>query len=273
MEVSIRTAHRHLVTRLQREYVGRSDTRHHIHEAYLRFRLEGRSGDTDSQHDAVPFCRIIRHRICTYRRFVILAFQTKQSELLPRRKVFLANQVLVNILVIIHGISRNLYLCIRTGDEVHVLTGRQCNDKLLDKGCHVLVGDDFALPLLDTHYRLGNLDAHVTFQFHLTAQAPMVLTLLTVEMRQFGRQNLTSTFYYLTLTLSTRALTSTSRRQVDAIYSQCVQQGGTGFHFKCIFPIDGKLHVARRNQVFLGHQQDDYQYQHNGEENRYTRKD
>ena len=61
MEISVRTTHGHLVTRFQREDVRRGDTRHHILEAYLRFRFERRSGDTYRQHDAVAFSRIVGH--------------------------------------------------------------------------------------------------------------------------------------------------------------------------------------------------------------------
>ena len=64
---------------------------------------------------------------------------------------------------------------------------------------------------LNTQYRFINLDAQVTFYFHLATQTPMILLLFTAEMSLFRRKNLTAAFYNLAFTLTARTFTTTSR--------------------------------------------------------------
>ena len=49
---------------------------------------------------------------------------------------------LVDVLIIIHRIFRNLNLSIRTRNEIHVLAFGQFNDELFDERSHILVGDN-----------------------------------------------------------------------------------------------------------------------------------
>jgi len=79
---------------------------------------------------------------------------------------------------------------------------RQRNDKLLDERSHVLIGDNLALPLFYAEYGLVDFNSHVAFHLYLATQTPVVLDLLTAEVRYFGRQNLTSAFYNLAFALS-----------------------------------------------------------------------
>ena len=109
MEVAVRAAHRHLVTRFQREDVRRSDTRVHIHET-ATVGLERRRGDTHGQHEHVAFGRIVGHGVGTYGRFRIDALQREETEFLPCRQVFVADKALVDILVVIHRKCRYLDL-------------------------------------------------------------------------------------------------------------------------------------------------------------------
>ena len=54
-------------------------------------------------------------------------------------------------------------------------------DKFFDEGCDILVRNNLALPLLDTHNRLGHLDFHIVLTLDLTTQTPMSLLLLACE--------------------------------------------------------------------------------------------
>ena len=266
MEISVRAAHRYLVTRFQGEDVRGSDTRHHIHEARaLVFRLEGRSGDTYRQHDAVALCRIVSHGVGTDGFFIVTAFQAEQTEFLPCRQILLPDKGLVDVLVVIHGEFRNLNLRIRTGDEVHVLALGQCHDKLFDKRSHVLVGDNLALPLFDAEYGLVDFDAHVALHLHLAAQTPVVLNLLTAEVRYFGRQNLAAALYNLAFALSARALATASRGKEDAVDRQRIQQRRTGSDFQFLFAVDSQFHITGWNQEILGYQQNNHKQQNNHE--------
>ena len=103
MEVSVRTTHDNLVTWFQREDIRRSDTRHYIHKSgTLFFRFERWSSDTYSQHDTVTFRRIVGHRVSTDCFLIVLTLQAQQTEFLPCRQIFVTNQALIDILVIVH---------------------------------------------------------------------------------------------------------------------------------------------------------------------------
>ena len=103
MEVSVRTTHNYLITGFQRKDVRRSDTRIYVNKARtLIFRFERRRSNTYCQHDAVTLSRIVSHGICTNCFFFIRTFQAEQTKVFPCRQIFVTNQALINILVIIH---------------------------------------------------------------------------------------------------------------------------------------------------------------------------
>src|SRR5574344_1305142 len=62
MEFSIRATHHHLIAWFQRENVRRSNTWAHLLESTMDS-VEWRSSNTDIQHDAIAFSRIVGHRI------------------------------------------------------------------------------------------------------------------------------------------------------------------------------------------------------------------
>ena len=62
-------------------------------------------------------------------------------------------------------------------------TSRQLYLELLDKGSHVLVRDNGTLVLLNTQDRLVNMNLQVALHLALATQAPVVLNLLTCEVR------------------------------------------------------------------------------------------
>jgi len=156
MEVSVRSAHNDLVAGFKRKNVRRSDARHHVLEAYGRFGLERRRRYADGQHDAVAFCRVVRHGVGADGLFRVLAFQVEETEFLPCREVFFTDQRLVNVFVVVHGECWYLDLCVRSGDEVHVFAFWQFDNELFDKRSYVLVGDDFAFPFFDAEHRVRN---------------------------------------------------------------------------------------------------------------------
>jgi len=151
MEVSVRTTHRHLVTRFQGKDVRRSDTRINIHKA-TAVGLERRSSDTYCQHEHITLGRIVGHRVSTYGRLRVDTLQREEAKLLPCRQILVADKAFIDILVIIHRECRNLDLCIRTRQEVHMGTGRKLHFEFLDKGSHVFVGDNGTFVLFYSHH-------------------------------------------------------------------------------------------------------------------------
>ena len=133
--------------------------------------------------------RIVGHRIGTDGFFVIAALQAQQTEFLPCRQILITDKALVDILIIIHRIFRNLNLRIRTRNEIHVLAFGQCNDELFDERSHILVGDNLALPLFYAQYAIVGLAAIREKMAYSDVPAPLKglgITFITVGlMAQF----------------------------------------------------------------------------------------
>ena len=64
-----------------------------------------------------------------------------------------------------------------------MLASRQLHLELLDERSHVLIRDDRTLVLLDTQDALVDMNLQVTLHLALATQTPMVLNLLTGEVR------------------------------------------------------------------------------------------
>ena len=203
--------------------------------------------------------------------FIVVTLQTEQSEFLPCRQIFLANQFFVDVFVVIHRVFGNLDLRVRTGDEVHVFAGRQCYDEFFDESGHVLVRDNLAFPFFHAEYAFGHLDFHVILHLHLASQPPVVLNLFAAEVRCFRRQNLAAACQHLAFALSARTLAAAGRRKEHSVYGQRVEQGRTGSHFQHFVAVDGYFYVSRRYQEAFGHQQNDYQQEHHYKEYSDTR--
>ena len=112
VEVAERSTHNHLVARFQREDVRRSDTWVHIHETAL-VGLEWRCGDTNGKHKYITLGRIVGHRVGTDGILGVLTLQGEQAELLPAGQIFVANQRLVEVLIVVDAVELwNLNLCV-----------------------------------------------------------------------------------------------------------------------------------------------------------------
>ena len=159
MEITIRSTHYYFITRLATENIRRSDTGRHFLESGLRFRLKRRSGYSDCQHYSVSLCRIVCHRISTNSIGVILRFDREDIKPFPHRKIGFSNVFLVKIFVVINSsICRNLYLSIRTGNEIHVFTLRKSNDKLFHEWADILIAYHRTLPFFNAKHAFGNLN-------------------------------------------------------------------------------------------------------------------
>ena len=62
-----------------------------------------------------------------------------------------------------------------------MLTRGKSHLELLDEARHVLVANDGALPFLNAHDRLVDLDLEVAFDLGLASETPMLLDLLASE--------------------------------------------------------------------------------------------
>ena len=73
-----------------------------------------------------------------------MSLEREDVELLPCSDVLLANEILVEVLVVIDAVvCRNLDLSVRTWNEVHVLTWRQSHLELLDEAGNVLSDQEY----------------------------------------------------------------------------------------------------------------------------------
>jgi hypothetical protein len=83
-----------------------------------------------------------------------------------------------------------------------VLARRQGHFVLLDEGCHVLVANNGALPLLDAEYVIGNDDLGILLDLRLAGKTILLLDLLAAEETNLGRQDVTSALFDDTLALA-----------------------------------------------------------------------
>ena len=126
VEVAIRPTHHHLISRLEREDIRGSDTCRHVLETYLRTWKERRCSNTNGKRNDVALGRIVGHGISTNGRFGVMCFEREDIKLLPCTYIFLANECLIEVFIIVDAvICRDFNLCIRAGNEVHMLSGRQ----------------------------------------------------------------------------------------------------------------------------------------------------
>lgn len=131
MEVTVRSAHAYLVTRLEREDVAGADTCRHILEADLWAGLERCAGDTYRRGDDVALSGIVGHGVGTDRRLGVVGLEGEDVELLPRTDIFIADERLVEVLVVVDGVvGGDINLRVGSRNKVHVLARWQCDLKL-----------------------------------------------------------------------------------------------------------------------------------------------
>ena len=75
---------------------------------------------------------------------------------------------------------------IATGFKMQVLPFGQFHRKLFDERGHVVVGNHFAFPLLDSEYFFRNLNFHVVLDLDLAGQAPVFGLFTAIQMPFFG---------------------------------------------------------------------------------------
>ena len=141
-ELTVRTAHAHLVTRFEREDIRGSDTAGYVHElrsvGALILRFEGRGSDTDGEGDDVALVGIVSHRISTDGSLGVLLFEFEEPELLPSRQIEVTDERFIHVAVVVDVVLGDDDLCVRTRLEVHVLARRQLHLELFDEGSDVL---------------------------------------------------------------------------------------------------------------------------------------
>ena len=205
-ELTVRTAHAHLVARFEREDIRGSDTAGYVHElrsvGALLFRFERRCSDTDGEGDDVALVGVVSHRISTHGSLGVLLFEFEQPELLPSRQIEVTDERFIHVAVVVDVVLRDDDLCVRTRLEVHVLARRQLHLELFDEGSDVLVGDNLAFPFLDAQNSLIDLHGDIFFHFDLATQTPALFLLFAGEMDGLGRQDLAASGEDLALTLS-----------------------------------------------------------------------
>ena len=158
----------------------------------------------------MEYARIVRHGVCTDGWGLVDALEWEESELLPCWEVGVANEALVDVLVVVDEEGWNLDLCVGTWLEVHVLAWRQGHFVFLDEGCHVLVANNGAFPFLNAHYRIVNLNLEVALHLTLAPQTPVLLNLLTGEMTFLRVENVATACRNLQFALSARTLAAAS---------------------------------------------------------------
>ena len=98
----------------------------------------------------------------------------------------------------------------------------------------------------------------------------MVLNLLTCEVRLLRIENLATTLEHLNLTLSAAGLTTTSRRQEDAVLVEGSHQVVALRYVEHTITVNCNIHITAGAEILLSHQQDNHQEDDYREENPYT---
>lgn len=98
----------------------------------------------------------------------------------------------------------------------------------------------------------------------------MVLNLLAGEVRLLRIENLAAALEHLNLALATACLTTTGRRQEDAVLIQRSHQTAALRHVDGLVAVDFNIHISAWAEVFLCHKQNDYQQENHYKENSYT---
>ena len=147
---------------------------------------------------------------------------------------------------------------------------RQCNDELLDEGADILVGNHSAFPFLDTHDTLGNLYLKVALDLALASKTPMLLNLLTGEVRLLGIEDFSTTFQDLYLTLSATGFTAACTGQENAILVERCHQTGTLRNCNSTVAVDFNVDISAGRKIFFRNEQDGNNEQDDDEEYSYT---
>ena len=182
-EFAVGSRNRHLVARLARENIRRTNSRVHLHKSPCG-PIPGRRGDTDIQHDDIPFGRMVGHRISAERRLRIFRNQPPHLHVIPVLMVFLFDVEIAELDLVVF---RNVDLDITARAEFQMFAFGQLHDELLDKGGHVVVRHHFALPFFNAQDSFGHLDLQVFLHFYLASEAPLLGLLLTGEKVHLGR--------------------------------------------------------------------------------------
>ena len=128
---------------------------------------------------------------------------------MPCRQIFITDEALVDVFVVVHRILRNFDLCVRAGQKIHMLAFWQGNDEFFDKCGDILVGYYLTFPFLYTEYRFGDNEFHIVFDLHLTAKMPVVHQFLAGKMHFLSRQSFASSFGNAYTALSAAATSAT----------------------------------------------------------------
>ena len=192
---------------------------------------------------------MVGHRIGPERRFGILGHQIPHLHLVPILAVRLFD---VHVGEFDGIVLRNVDLDIAAAAELEVLAFGQFHHELLEEGRDIAVRDHLALPLLDAQHRLRHVDLEIFLDFHLTAQAPMLLGHLTVDKARFGRQQFAAALQHLTFAHAARTAAATCRRQEHVVVGQRRKQRAAALgdeHFLPAVDVDGD--IARGGQFRL----------------------
>ncbi|CAI8245033.1 MAG: Uncharacterised protein [Flavobacteriia bacterium] len=220
-ELTIRSGNGALVPWLQIEDIGGAHTGIHVHPAIFGS-VPRRRGDPDVQHDNVPFGRVIRHRIRTELRLIVLHLKVPQSEFVPLSLELIRTCWIVWMRSDVHVLEFDIDLGhvdlnVSTGLEVHAFAFGELDHEFLDKRGDIVIGNHFALPLLDAEDLLRHLDLHIVLHLDLTAQTPVFSDLLACEKTCFSGEDLSSALVDLTFTHAAGSSATTGRRKEDLL--------------------------------------------------------
>ena len=141
-----------------------------------------------------------------------------------------------------------------------MLAFRETDGEFLDEGGDVLVGDDFALELLDAEGALRNGDLEVVLDLDLAAQAPAFLDLLAGEEAGLGGEDGAAAVEDLELALAAVGLAAAGGGEEDAVVGEGVHQVTAGGDFQFLGTVvDGHLDGAGGHEGVLDPDQQDGQ--------------
>ena len=155
-------------------------------------------------------------------------------------------------------------LDVATGAEVHFFALGQFQHQFLDEGRDVVVGADFAFPLLDAEDFLGDFDFHVLLDRDLTGQAVAAGGFALGDMAFLSRQDGAAARVDFHPALGAGAAAAARRGDEQFLFGQRLQQLATGGDFDRLFAVDRDRDIAGRDQSRAG--DEDQGDQHDNDE-------
>ena len=159
--------------------------------------------------------------------------------------------------------GRALELHVATRAEINAFPFGQSEHQLLNKGRHILIGLDRALPLLDPKYLFRDLNLEVLLNGRLTREPPAFVGFTTRKEGFFGRQHRTAALFHNALALGTGATAAAGAGEEQVSTRKSLKELASSRNLNRALAIDFDTDVAAGDQPAARCQNHQHQRQNN----------